>query len=78
VCGYPCASTFSKAGEEGNLLSLHPTVKSVAMVDCLRKFKAAGGLNNPAAITKLGEACYRMMFPVAKPRVPMTASRLGP
>jgi DNA modification methylase len=29
---YPCASSFSRSGDEGNLLGLHPTVKPVAMV----------------------------------------------
>ena len=32
VWHYPCASSFSKSGEEGNLLALHPTVKPVALV----------------------------------------------
>jgi DNA modification methylase len=29
---YPCASSFSRTGDEGNLLRLHPTVKPAAMV----------------------------------------------
>ena len=29
---YPCASSFSRSGDEGNLLGLHPTVKPVAMI----------------------------------------------
>ncbi len=29
---YPCANSFSKSSEEGNLLALHPTVKPVAMI----------------------------------------------
>jgi hypothetical protein len=42
VWEYPNASTFSKTGEEGNLLALHPTVKPVAMVadavlDCTKR-----------------------------------------
>jgi hypothetical protein len=42
VWEYPNASTFSKTGDEGNLLALHPTVKPVAMVadailDCTRR-----------------------------------------
>ena len=42
VWQYPNASTFSKVGEEGNLLALHPTVKPVAMVadailDCTKR-----------------------------------------
>jgi DNA modification methylase len=32
VWRYPGAQTFSRQGEEGNLLALHPTVKPVAMV----------------------------------------------
>ena len=32
VWNYPCASSFSRSGDEGNLLSLHPTVKPAAMV----------------------------------------------
>jgi DNA modification methylase len=32
VWTYPCASSFSRSGDEGNLLGLHPTVKPVAMV----------------------------------------------
>jgi DNA modification methylase len=32
VWRYPSASTFSHQGDEGNLLSLHPTVKPVAMI----------------------------------------------
>lgn len=42
VWKYPNASTFSKNGEEGNLLALHPTVKPVAMIadailDCTKR-----------------------------------------
>jgi len=29
---YPSAASFSKSGNEGNLLALHPTVKPVALV----------------------------------------------
>jgi DNA modification methylase len=32
VWHYPCASSFSRAGDEENLLAAHPTVKPVAMV----------------------------------------------
>jgi 16S rRNA G966 N2-methylase RsmD len=32
VWHYPCASSFSRSGDEGNLLAAHPTVKPVAMV----------------------------------------------
>jgi DNA modification methylase len=39
VWEYPCARTFSRSGEEGNLAALHPTVKPVqlvadALLDC--------------------------------------------
>ena len=30
VWRYPCANSFSKSGDEGNLLALHPTVKVIA------------------------------------------------
>jgi DNA modification methylase len=29
---YPCANSFSRSGDEGKLLALHPTVKPVALV----------------------------------------------
>jgi DNA modification methylase len=32
VWHYPCANSFSRSGDEGNLLAQHPTVKPVAMV----------------------------------------------
>jgi len=32
VWNYPCANSFSRSGEEGNLLALHPTVKPAALV----------------------------------------------
>ena len=32
VWHYPCANTFSRSGDEGNLLAQHPTVKPTAMV----------------------------------------------
>jgi DNA modification methylase len=32
VWNYPSASSFSRSGDEGNLLNLHPTVKPAAMV----------------------------------------------
>jgi hypothetical protein len=32
VWNYPCAKSFSRSGDEGNLLALHPTVKPVALV----------------------------------------------
>lgn len=45
VWRYPCASSFSKSGEEGNLLALHPTVKPVALVaDAIMDVSARGDL----------------------------------
>lgn len=32
VWNYPCANSFSRSGDEGNLLALHPTVKPAALV----------------------------------------------
>jgi DNA modification methylase len=32
VWHYPCAGSFSRSGDEGNLLAIHPTVKPAAMV----------------------------------------------
>lgn len=32
VWNYPCARSFSRSGDEGNLLELHPTVKPAALV----------------------------------------------
>jgi hypothetical protein len=32
VWNYPCASSFSRSADEGNLLALHPTVKPAALV----------------------------------------------
>lgn len=43
VWHYPGVNTFSKQGEEGNLLALHPTVKPVALVaDALLDCSARG------------------------------------
>ena len=45
VWRYPCANSFSKSGEEGNLLALHPTVKPVALVaDAIMDVSARGDL----------------------------------
>src|SRR5258708_7325685 len=32
VWNYPCATSFARSGDEGNLLASHPTVKPVALV----------------------------------------------
>jgi DNA methylase/ParB-like nuclease domain len=35
VWNYPCANSFSRSGDEGKLLALHPTIKPAALVgDC--------------------------------------------
>jgi DNA modification methylase len=45
VWHYPCASSFSKSGEEGNLLALHPTVKPAALVaDAIMDVSARGDI----------------------------------
>ncbi len=68
VWQYPGASTFSKQGEEGNLLALHPTVKPVALVadaflDCssrgdivLDSFLGSG--STLIAAERVGRVCY--------------------
>jgi DNA modification methylase len=43
VWHYPCAQTFSKQTDEGNLLALHPTVKPVVLIaDALLDCSARG------------------------------------
>jgi ParB-like chromosome segregation protein Spo0J len=45
VWNYPCAGSFGRAGEEGNLQALHPTVKPVALVaDAILDCTARGDL----------------------------------
>jgi len=68
VWTYPCANSFSRAGEEGNLLALHPTVKPVALVgdaimDCtdrrdvvLDAFLGSG--TTVIAADRTGRRCY--------------------
>jgi DNA modification methylase len=68
VWRYPGVNTLSKSGEEGNLLSLHPTVKPVAMIadailDCstrgdvvLDNFSGAG--STILVAEKVGRVCY--------------------
>jgi DNA modification methylase len=68
VWEYPCASTFSKTGGEGNLLSLHPTVKPVAMVadailDCSKRGDIVldpflGSGSTVMAAERVGRTCY--------------------
>jgi DNA modification methylase len=68
VWEYPNANTMSRQGEEGNLLSLHPTVKPVAMIadallDCstrgdivLDPFLGSG--STLLAAERTGRICY--------------------
>jgi hypothetical protein len=70
VWKYPGASTFSRQGDEGNLLAMHPTVKPVAMVadailDCsapgdvvLDTFLGSG--TTLMAATRSGRICFGM------------------
>lgn len=45
VWNYPGINSFGRAGEEGNLLALHPTVKPVALVaDAILDCSARGDL----------------------------------
>lgn len=45
VWQYPCAASFSRSGDEGNLLQQHPTVKPVAMVaDAIMDCTARGDI----------------------------------
>ena len=68
VWHYPGANSFSRHGEEGNLLALHPTVKPVTMVadailDCsvrgdivLDSFVGSG--TTVIAAERTGRRCY--------------------
>jgi len=68
VWKYPGVNTFSKSGDEGNLLALHPTVKPVALVadailDCsardeiiLDSFLGSG--STLIAAERTGRVCY--------------------
>jgi DNA modification methylase len=68
VWKYPGLSTFSKQGDEGNLLALHPTVKPVALVaDALLDCSARGDVVLDAflgsgttlmAAERVGRTCY--------------------
>ena len=43
VWNYPGVNSFSRSGAEGNLLSLHPTVKPVALIaDAIRDCSGRG------------------------------------
>jgi hypothetical protein len=68
VWEYPCASSFSKVSEEGNLLRSHPTVKPVALIaDALLDCSARGELvldsflgsgSTLIAAERVGCVCY--------------------
>ena len=68
VWHYPGANSFSRCGEEGNLLALHPTVKPVAMVaDAILDCSARGEIVLDAflgsgttliAAERTGRRCY--------------------
>lgn len=68
VWSYPGVSNFGKAGEEGNLLALHPTVKPVALVaDAILDSSARGEIVLDAflgsgttiiAAERTGRRCY--------------------
>ena len=70
VWHYPSASSFSKSGEEGNLLALHPTVKPVALVaDAIMDVSARGDIvldsflgsgTTIIAAERIGRRCYGM------------------
>jgi hypothetical protein len=68
VWRYPCANSFSRTGDEGNLLSLHPTVKPVALVadaivDCTSRNDIVldgflGSGTTVIAAQRTGRRCY--------------------
>ena len=68
VWRYPSASSFSKSGEEGDLLALHPTVKPVALVaDAIMDVSARGDIvldaflgsgTTVVAAERTGRRCY--------------------
>lgn len=68
VWRYPCANSFSRSGEEGNLLAIHPTVKPVALVadailDCTARGEIVldgflGSGTTVIAAERTGRRCY--------------------
>jgi DNA modification methylase len=70
VWNYPCARSFSRASEEGNLLSLHPTVKPVrliadALLDCTARGEIVldgflGSGTTVIAAGRVGRTCYAL------------------
>jgi len=70
VWPYPCARSFSRASDEGNLLELHPTVKPVRLVaDAILDSTARGDIVLDAflgsgttliAAERTGRRCYAL------------------
>ena len=68
VWNYPCANSFSRSGDEGKLLSLHPTVKPAALVadaimDCTDRHDVVldsflGSGTTVIAAERTGRRCY--------------------
>lgn len=68
VWNYPCANSFSRSGEEGKLLALHPTVKPAALVadaimDCTDRHDVVldgflGSGTTVIAGERTGRRCY--------------------
>ena len=68
VWNYPCANSFSRSGDEGRLLALHPTVKPAAMVadaimDCTNRRDIVldaflGSGTTVIAAERTGRQCY--------------------
>jgi DNA modification methylase len=68
VWHYPGANSFSRSGDEGNLLALHPTVKPVALVadallDCSARGEVVldpflGSGTTVIAAQRTGRLCY--------------------
>ena len=68
VWRYPCANSFSRSGEEGDLLAIHPTVKPVALVaDAIMDCTARGDIvldgflgsgTTIIAAERTGRRCY--------------------
>jgi len=72
VWHYPCARSFSRSGDEGNLLALHPTVKPVAMVaDAIMDVSSRGEIvldgflgsgTTVIAAERTGRRCFGLEF----------------
>jgi DNA modification methylase len=68
VWHYPSANSFSRSGDEGNLLAIHPTVKPVALVadaimDCTARGDVVldgflGSGTSVIAAARTGRRCY--------------------